>query len=454
MAKGGLSAIAAGQVRVRGRAVVRPRPTVLGMNPRRLLPDLTPFRGSRPLQLLVGGGFITGLGSQATLVALPYQLYLATRSPLLVGLLGAVELGPLIIMSLYAGALADRLDRRRLLLWAQTGVVGCTGGLAAIAATGHSTLALLYVLGGLLAGFNAVQQTARSAMLPKLVHDPALLGPALATNYGLSSLAQVVGPGLGGVLIAVVGAKGAYAADGLSSLLCFATVLPLAPQHGARPGAPTTATGRSILEGVRFVGGNRALLGSFAADLLAMTFGMPRALFAVLSITVYHAGASGTGLLYSAVAAGATVAAVLTGWIAHARRLGLITMCAIAAWGVAIAAAGLMNTIWLAAALLALAGAADSVSAVCRTTINQAVTPERYRGRMSSIFGIVVTSGPRLGDLESGTVAAAAGVEFSVVSGGLLCLVGLGVIAVAFPQLARYSTPERAPGPAATDPVG
>ena len=420
---------------------------------RRLLPDLTPFRGNRPLRLLVTGSFITGVGSQATLLALPYQLYLATRSPLLVGLLGAVELGPLIVMSLYAGALADRLDRRRLLLYAQTGCVGCTGGLAAIAATGHSTLGLLYALGGLLAGFNSVQQTARSAMLPRLVDDPGRLGPALATNYGLSSLAQVVGPGVGGVLIALAGAKGAYAVDGLSSLLCFATVLPLAPQLGARPGAPTTATGRSIIEGARFVAGNRALLGSFAADLLAMTFGMPRALFAVLAVSVFHAGASGTGLLYTAVAVGATVAAVLTGWIAHAKRLGLITMGAIAAWGVAIAVAGLMDTIWLAAALLAVAGAADSVSAVCRTTINQAVTPEHYRGRMSSIFGIVVTSGPRLGDLESGTVAAATGVEFSVVSGGLLCLLGLAAIAVAFPQLARYGTPDRTPGTVATDAV-
>ena len=157
-------------------------------------------------------------------------------------------------------------------------------------------------------------------------------------------------------------------------------------------------------------------------------------------MSVYHAGAEETGLLYMAVAAGATVSALFTGWIGHVHRLGLITICAVVVWGLMIAAAGLTGTIWLAAGFLALAGAADSVSAVCRTVINNDLTPEEYRGRMSSIFGIVVSSGPRLGDMEAGTVAAVAGVEFSVVSGGLLCLAGVAAILVAFPQLARYDT--------------
>jgi MFS family permease len=171
-----------------------------------------------------------------------------------------------------------------------------------------------------------------------------------------------------------------------------------------------------------------------------MTFGMPRALFAVLAVSVYHAGAGGTGVLYASVAAGATVAALLTGWIKHARRLGRIVICAVAAWGIAIALAGVMDSLWLAALMLAFAGAADSVSAVCRSTINQTVTPEEMRGRMSAVFGLVVTGGPRLGDIESGSVAGAAGVRFSVVSGGLLCVLGIGVITLAFPALARYDT--------------
>jgi MFS family permease len=169
-----------------------------------------------------------------------------------------------------------------------------------------------------------------------------------------------------------------------------------------------------------------------------MTFGMPRALFAVLSISVYHAGAGGTGLLYASVGAGGTLAALTTGWLAHASRLGRIVIWSVVVWGGAIALAGLAGSLWLAALLLAIAGGADCVSAVCRTTINQTVTPDHMRGRMSSVYSLVVTSGPRLGDIEAGSVAALAGVRFSVVSGGVACVAGVGLILVAFPALLRY----------------
>jgi MFS family permease len=411
----------------------------------RLLPDLTPFRASRDLRLVVVGNFISNLGAQATLVALPFQLFLLTGSAFLVGLLGAVELGPLVFMSLVGGAIADRADRRRLLMVTQIGVVACSGGLAAAAFIGHPALATLYVLGGLLAGFNALQNAARSAIIPNLIEDRELLASALATNYGLSALSTVVGPGLGGVLIGVFGVQAAYTIDACSCLAVVLTVLPIASQIPQAAAAAQESLGRSIAEGLRYVRGNPALIGSFGVDLMAMTFGMPRALFAVLAVTVYHAGAGGTGLLYASVAVGATATALLSGWIKHARRLGIICIWAVTAWGVAIALAGLMDSIWLAALLLAVAGGADSVSAVCRSTINQSVTPDRMRGRMSSVYGLVVSGGPRLGDIESGSVAGAAGVRFSVVSGGVACLVGLGLIALAFPQLARYDTEDWIP---------
>jgi MFS family permease len=193
-----------------------------------------------------------------------------------------------------------------------------------------------------------------------------------------------------------------------------------------------------VAEGLRFVRGNQALMGSFAIDLVAMTFGMPRALFPVLAISVYGAGAAGTGLLFAAVATGATIAALTTGWLSHVRRLGLIVIWAVVVWGIAIAAAGLVGSLWLAAALLAVAGAADSVSAVCRSAINQTVTPDHLRGRMSSVFSLVVTSGPRLGDVEAGAAAALGGVRFSVVSGGLACIAGVVVVVASFPALVRY----------------
>jgi MFS family permease len=223
--------------------------------------------------------------------------------------------------------------------------------------------------------------------------------------------------------------------------------LALSPQPPI--GAPTEAVSirGSIGEGLGYVRGNQALMGSFALDLMAMTFGMPRALFPVLAVSVYHAGPEGTGLLYAAVSVGATVAALSTGWLAHARRLGLITLYAVAVWGAAIAAAGFAGHLWIAAALLAVAGAADSVSAVCRTTINQTVTPDHMRGRMSSVFMLVVASGPRLGDVEAGTVAGLAGPRFSVVSGGFACLAGVGLVALAFPALVKYDAEDYVPAP-------
>jgi MFS family permease len=411
----------------------------------RLRPDLTPLRDSRDLRLLVAGNLVTGMGTQAALVALPYQLYVETHSAFLVGLLGAVELGPLVVMALYGGALADRIDRRRLLLLDQIFLVAAAAALALLARADHPPVVLLYVLGGLLAGFGAIQNVGRSAIVPNLV-SPALLRQALALNFGLYQLTLVAGPGLGGLLIAWQGVGTAYWVDAGSCLAMVAALVAMAPQPPqVQEGADPVRIRESIADGLRFVRGNQALMGSFAIDLLAMTFGMPRALFAVLSLTVYHAGAEGTGLLYAAVSAGATVAALTTGWLGHARRLGRIVIGAVVVWGLAIAAAGAMASLWAAVALLAVAGAADSVSAVCRSTINQTVTPDHMRGRMSSVFSLVVASGPRLGDVEAGTVASLSTPRFSVVSGGLACVASVGIVAVLFPQLARYDGNVEAP---------
>ncbi|MCW2994800.1 MAG: transporter [Conexibacter sp.] len=403
----------------------------------RIAVDVTPLRESRDLRLLLGGELVTGLGTQAALVALPYQLYVETHSAFLTGLLGAVELIPLMSMALLGGALADRRDRRRLLLMIQVALVLGASGLAALTYAGSPPIVALYVLGGAMAGFGAVQNVTASSIVPNLVSLEHLRS-ALALNYGMNTLTQVVGPAVGGVLIAALGLGAAYTIDAISCLAIFAAVWAMAPQppHGAV--AELEKVLRSIAEGLRFVRGNQALMGSFAIDLLAMTFGMPRALFAVLSVSVYHTGAGGTGLLYASVAAGATVAALTTGWLAHARRLGRIVIYAVVAWGAAIALAGVAGSLWVAAALLALAGAADSVSAVCRSSINQSVTPDHLRGRMSSVFMLVVTSGPRLGDVESGSVASVTSVRTSVVSGGLACIAGVGLILVAFPALLRF----------------
>jgi predicted MFS family arabinose efflux permease len=285
-----------------------------------------------------------------------------------------------------------------------------------------------------------VANVTRSAAVPALAGE--YLRSALAINFSVSSLSAVVGPGLAGLVIAGAGLQALYIAVAVAFLAMVVLIIPIRPL----PPAPLEdiETGehlpihRSILEGLGFVRSNRALMGSFVIDIAAMAFGMPRALFAVMSLTVFHAGAAGTGLLYASVSAGAVLAAVTTGWLDRARWLGRITIVAVVVWGVAIAAAGLAGSIWIAAILLALAGAADSVSAVCRSVINQTVTPERMRGRMSSVFMLVVQSGPRLGDVESGVAASVMPVGTAVSVGGLACLVAVGLTVLAYPQLAAY----------------
>ncbi|HEY1540366.1 MAG TPA: MFS transporter [Solirubrobacteraceae bacterium] len=383
------------------------------------------------------GNFVSGLGTQATLVALPFQIYTQTRSALLTGLLGAAELGPLVLMALLGGALADRMDRRRLLLLDQFALVVLSAALCGAALLGSPPVLVLYVLGGLLAGFGALQNVARTAIVPNLVTREDMPA-ALAINFGLFQLTMVFGPGLGGLLIAAAGVEGAYAIDALSCLAIVLALRGLGPQLPLATGQAPVRIRRSIADGLGFVRRSPALLGSFAIDLSAMTFGMPRALFPVLAVSVYGAGAAGTGLLFAAVSAGAAIAALTTGWLGGAQRLGRITIAAVCAWGFAIAGAGLVGSLWPAAALLAVAGAADSISAVCRSVINQTVTPDAMRGRMSSVFSLVVTSGPRLGDIESGVVASLSSVRTSVVSGGVACVAGAVAIAAAFPALAAY----------------
>jgi MFS family permease len=405
--------------------------------------DLTVLRESRDLRLVVIGELISGLGTQAALVAIPFQVYTTTHSAALVGLLGIVELGPLVAASLLGGAAADRVDRRRVLLGAQTVVALVAGLLALVTLLGDPSVVIVFLLAGALAGASAVDNVTRAAVVPALA-GTLRLRSALSITFGLNQVCAVVGPGVGGLLIAAFGVGSAYVgltAGFLATLVITALLRPMPPMERER----TLPVLQSIGEGLRFVRGNRALVGSFAIDLAAMTFGMPRALFAVLSLTVYDAGAAGTGLLYAAVSAGATVAALTTGWLEHANRLGRIVIGAVVVWGIAIAAAGVVPSLWIAAGLLAIAGAADSVSAVCRSTINQTVTPEEMRGRMSSVFMLVVTSGPRLGDLEAGVVASLSSAAFAVTSGGLACVAAVGFIVLAFPALAAYDVREAAP---------
>jgi MFS family permease len=407
---------------------------------RRVALDVTAVRASRDFRLLMGGESVSNLGTQAVMVALPYQIFILSHSATLVGLLGAFELGPMIVVSLVGGALIDRRDRRPVLAVAQIAMILVTVALCLTALAGHPPVIGVLMLGGILAGCSALDNITRGAIVPGLL-GPDHLRSGLAFNYGLSQAMSIVGPGLGGLLIGVFGVSVIYALNAVLCLAPLAAALVIGPQPpvGVHEHPPIR---RAIADGLRFVVDNRPLAGSFLIDINAMTFGMPRALFAVLSLTVYHAGAGGTGLLYAALAAGGTLAVLTSGWLARARRLGRIVIVEVLVWGAAIVGMGLVSTIAPAAVLLIVAGWADGISAVSRTTISQTLTPDHLRGRMSAVYSLVVTSGPRLGDIESGLVAGLAGALNSVLIGGAACIVGAGAVVLRFPQLAAYDADE------------
>jgi MFS family permease len=404
---------------------------------RKLAIDITPVRESREFRLLAIGQTVSNLGTQAALVALPYQIFVITHSPALVGLLGAFELGPMVVVSLIGGALNDRYDRRMLLAVSQLAIMAAAAALCGVALLSRPPVVLVLVLGGVLAGGAALDGVSSAAIVVSIL-GPDRLRAGLAFDFGLFQVTGIVGPALGGVMIELLGLSTTYALDAASCLAMLAAALAIGSQRPALIARVHPPVRRAIAEGLRYVAANRALSGSYAIDLVAMTFGMPRALFAVLSLTVYDAGARGTGFLYAAVAAGGTLAVLTSGWAAHARRLGRIVIYAVLVWGLAIACAGLVRNLAPAMVLLGIAGWADGVSAVCRTSINQIIATDELRGRLSAFHNLVVTSGPRLGDIESGLVAGLTSAVTSMLLGGLACLLGVGAIVVRFPQLAAF----------------
>jgi MFS family permease len=415
------------------------RRPIAGRAIRTLAVDARSLRDSRPFRRLFIGQLVSLVGRQITLVAVPFQVYSLTRSALDVGLLGIVQAVPLIVGSLGGGAIADRFDRRRVLLVTQLCLAVCSGLLALGAFGGHPPLLAIYGVVAVAALVGAVDSPTRTAIIPNLVGADRLAG-ALSLNIVLFQTTLVAGPAIGGLVIAHLGLPEAYSVDVITFSAALIAVLLLPPQgHSAIERERPIA---AILRGLSFTRRQPILLGTFAMDLAAMIFGLPRAVFPVLAANTFHAGAQGLGLLYSAPGFGAVVAALSSGAVARSKRLGRIIVISIAAWGVVVISFGFARSLWVALVLLAIAGAADSFSAVCRTTIMQRIAPNELRGRLTSLYFMVVAGGPYLGDVETGVVANAFGAEVAIISGGILCLVGLGAAAAAFPSVWRYR-----PGP-------
>ena len=404
---------------------------------RRLFLDTGPLRKDRDYRWLWSGQVISGMGNQITRVALPFQVYVLTGSTLAIGALTLFQLVPILLFALGAGSLADAVDRRRLLMVTQTGLATCSLALVLLALHGDPPLPALFAVAFLAAGLGAVDQPTRASSIPRLV-APERLPAAIALNQLNFQTASIVGPAAGGLLIATVGIAGAYGADVITfiaSLVALVAIRPLPPlSDAARPGLA------AIAEGLRFARERRAILGSFVIDLDAMIFGMPTSLFPVLALDVFKTGPAGFGLLAAAPAVGAFLGALLSGWVSSVTRTGRAVVAAVVGWGLAITAFGLVTFSFpLALVFLALAGTADVFSAVFRSTLVQLETPDALRGRIMSIHGLVVTSGPRLGDMEAAGVAALVGPQAAVVSGGILCLLGVVAVVRWFPELAGHT---------------
>ena len=402
---------------------------------RRVVADTTPLRESAVYRRWWFGYSVSFTGTQLTQFAIPFQVYRLTHSSLAVGAVGIVVLVPLVTMGLIGGAIADATDRRRLTMLTSSVLLLLSIGLTLQAALDLRQVWLLYVIAGLQGATSSVDSSARGAILPRLVRRELMpaanaLGQ-LGFNTGLTT-----GPLLAGLLISTVGFGWTYGLDALS----FAAVLyaiwrlpPMPPPEGA-----ARAGVASVLEGLRFLGPRKNLLMTFLVDINAMVFGMPRALFPAIGTTWFHGGAGTVGLLAAAPSIGALLGAATSGWAGRVHRQGRAVLVSVLVWGGSIALFGFTRILWLGLLLLAVAGAADMVSAIFRNTILQVATPDELRGRLQGVFIVVVTGGPRLGDFEAGAVGSAFGSEVSVVTGGLACMAGVVLLSAAYPSFARY----------------
>ena len=407
---------------------------------RRFLIDLTPLRASPDFRRLFSGQMVSMIGSQLTVVAIAFQVYSLTRSSLQVGAVSLAQLVPFVAGTLAGGAIGDAVDRRRVLVVTSALLALTSGGLALNALAGpHASVLTIYLVTAVAAGLSGVVATAATAAVPSLVAAEQLT-PAYATMQVIDQVGMVAGPGplrcahrCGRTALALRHRRPHLLVDGLIHVA-----------HGqCPPPAPSPTRGALGAGGVGVPAGPPGAPGAYLIDLCATVFGLPRALFPALARTVFHGGPAILGLLYAAPAAGALVGSLTSGWLHSVRRQGRAVLVAVATWGAIIVAFGFTRVLWAALILLAAAGWADVISAVLRSTIVQTAVSEPFRSRISGVQMAVVEGGPRLGDLESGAVATAISTQFSIVSGGVVCVIGALAVALLLPGFRRYSGTSR-----------
>ncbi|MGW7725314.1 MFS transporter [Streptomyces canus] len=399
---------------------------------------------TRPLRIpayrrLWSSTIVTAVGSQLTAVAVPKQIYDITGSSAWVGAASMAGLLPLIVFALWGGAVADSMDRRKLLLITNTGIAVTSVLFWLQAVSGLDSVAALMVLLAVQQAFWGLNAPARNASIARLVPE-AQLPAANALGSTVMQTGQVVGPLLAGVLIPVIGLPELYLIDALALCVTVWAVYRLPSLPPLAAAAARRAGVREIAEGFRYISAHKVLLLSFLADIIAMVFGMPRALFPQLASETYAPYGEGfaLGLLFAAIPIGAMAGGLVSGTFSRARRHGWMVIGAVVAWGVAITGFGLSGSLWLAVVFLAAAGVADMVSMVFRGAILLSAATDEMRGRMQGVFTVVVAGGPRLADVLHGTAGSAFGARPAVAGGGILVVTVMLTLAFTVPALRRY----------------
>ncbi|WAC54357.1 MFS transporter [Gordonia sp. SL306] len=420
----------------------------------RLLADTTPLRNTYFRRLWLAN-IVTVIGAQLTVVAVPAQIYQITGSSAYVGLTGIFGLVPLVVFGLWGGALADVFDRRTLLIISTLGLIGCSALFWAQAAAGVRNVWIILALFAVQQAFFAVNQPTRSAVLPRLLPDRELPA-ALSLNMTVMQAGAIAGPLIGGALIPWLGYPLLYLVDTVflvPTLLAVILLPSLRPEGDDRPKTPGL---RSVIDGLKYLAGHKILMASFLVDLIAMIFGMPRALFPQMAHENFG-GPSGGGiafaLLFTAISAGAVVGGIFSGWVSRVERQGLAVIVCVIVWGLAMAGVGVavgfaggtsLPMLPVALVFLMIGGAADMASAAFRQSILLAAATDDVRGRLQGVFTVVVAGGPRIADVVHGAAAASIGVAVTTTAGGLLVVVLTIVAALAIPAFVAYRVGQHA----------
>lgn len=412
-----------------------------------LFADTRPLRNQHFRRLWVAN-IITVVGAQLTVVAVPAQLYADTGSSAYVGLAGMFGLVPLVVFGLYGGALADVFDRRTILIFTTIGLIVTSGLFWLQAAAGNTNVWLLLALFSVQQAFFAVNQPTRSAILPKLL-DLTLLPAANSLNSTVMMAGAIAGPLVAGILIPIIGFQWMYLIDTFTLFATLGAVVRL-PRLAVLDAATAAPGIRAVIEGFTYLRTQPVLLMSFVVDLIAMVFGMPRALFpqiAHLDFGGPNNGGMAFALLFAAIPMGAVIGGVFSGWVSRVDRQGRVVVICIVLWGlsmigfgVAVGLAVQWRTPMLVVALLMLVigGAADMASAAFRSSMLQSAADDAIRGRLQGVFIVVVAGGPRIADTLHGATAAAVGTAATAAGGGVLVVIGVVVASLAVPSFIRY----------------